>query len=167
MPPEPWFALTVKPKHEKTASRGLQSHGLEEFLPVYREKRRWSDRVKELDSVLFPGYVFCRVPYARRLDALNAPGVRGIVSIGRSPAVVEESEIAALRAALASGRPIRPWPFLSAGQPVVIERGPLAGLRGTVLRERDAWRVIVSVDALQRSVSVEIDRDAVAPTLNP
>ena len=55
-----WFALTTRPNHEHAATRGLSNQGLETYLPVYRSRKRWSDRVRESDAVLFPGYVFCR-----------------------------------------------------------------------------------------------------------
>jgi transcription antitermination factor NusG len=50
-------------------------------------------------------------------------------------------------------------PFLRIGQSVLIERGPFAGIRGIVLRDESAWRVVVSVEALDRSIAVELDRE--------
>jgi transcription antitermination factor NusG len=158
-----WFALRVRPNHEQTAESGLVCRGLEAYLPRQRVRRRWSDRIKETEAVLFPGYVFCRFDYADRLHVLNSPGVRSIVAMGREPAPVEESEISAIRALVASGRPILPWPYVRIGQEVVIRDGPLASLRGVVLRIKDAWRVVVSVEALSCSVAVELDVDLVAP----
>jgi len=157
-----WYALTVKPRHERTAAQNLRQKGLEDFSPVYRSRRRWSDRIKELELQLFPGYVFCRFSYAERLQVLNTPGISSIVSFAKIPAPVEESEIVAVRTVLASGYPASPWPYVRAGQQVRIEDGCLAGLTGTVLREKDVCRVVVNVELLQRSVAVEIDRDAVA-----
>lgn len=155
-----WYALTVKPRHEKTAAQHLRQKGLEDFSPVYRARRRWSDRMKELDLHLFPGYVFCRFTYAERMQVLNTPSVTSIVSFGKTPVPVEDSEILAVREILASGYPARPWPYLRAGERVRIEDGCLAGLTGTVVRERDVCRVVVNVELLQRSVAVEIDRES-------
>jgi len=140
----------------------LAASGLEEFLPLYRSRRRWSDRVKEIDLPLFAGYVFCRFCPQERLRVLLIPGVTGIVGFGGRPAPVEEEEIAAIRRMTASGNRLEPWPYLKAGQRVRIERGPLRGLEGVLERGKDYWRVVVSVELLQRSVAVEIDRDAVA-----
>ena len=162
-----WFAVTVRPQHEKAAAHGLERKGLEDFLPLYRDRRRWSDRVKELELPLFPGYVFCRFTLRQRAAVLATPGVRSIVGFGRTPAVVPQAEIEAIQAMVASGLPARPWPFLKVGQTVRIERGPLSGLEGILVQLKDAWRVVVSVPLLQRSVAVEIDRDVVGVTQRP
>src|ERR1019366_4514232 len=143
-----WFALTVRPNHEHAATRGLGNQGFETYLPVYRARKRWSDRVRETDAVLFPGYVFCRFGLPEKLRVLQSAGVRSIVGSGNQAAPVEEDEISAVRALLASGRAIAPWPYLRIGQNVVIEHGPLASLRGVIVRTKTSWRVVVSVEAL-------------------
>jgi transcription antitermination factor NusG len=152
-----WFALTVRPNHEHTASRGLSNQGLETYLPVYRARKHWSDRVRECDAVLFPGYVFCRFGLREKLRVLQAPGVRSIVGSGKEPVRVEDDEISAVRAVLSSGRAVAPWPYVRIGQSVIIEHGPLASLRGVILRTKGSWRVVVSVEALGSSISVEVD----------
>jgi len=155
----PWFAVTVKLNYEKAVSQCLRYKGLEDYLPLYKANRRWSDRVQSVEVPLFPGYVFCRFDAYRRLPVLTTPGVMSIVGFGGDPVPVSESEIADIKAVLASGLPAQPWPFIRVGQPVRIERGSLAGLEGILLREKDAFRVVVSVELLQRSVAVEIDRN--------
>jgi transcription antitermination factor NusG len=155
----PWFALRVRPKHEKIVAASLSRLGFEEYVPLHLVRRRWSDRVKVLDAPLFPGYIFCRFNYPDRLRVLNSPGVESIVAYGRTDVPVADSELAAVRALVASGKPLAHLPFLRIGQDVLIERGPLAGIRGLVLREESAWRVVVSVEALDRSIAVEVDRE--------
>jgi transcription antitermination factor NusG len=158
-----WFALTVGPSHERRAERSLLNQGFDAYLPVYRVRRQWSDRVKNLDTPLFPGYVFCRFAYDDRIRVLNAPGVRSVVTTGRDPAPVDEEELSAVRSLLASGRPLLPWPYLRIGQKVIIRDGQFASLRGVIVRAKDSWRVVVSVEALNCSVSIEVDADLVAP----
>jgi transcription antitermination factor NusG len=158
-----WFALTVQPNHEQAANRSLLSQGFDAYLPVYRAMRRWSDRVKQSEHVLFPGYVFCRFGAWDRLRVLQTHGVRSIVGTGKQPAAIEEDEIEALRAVIAAGRTITPWPYVRIGQNVVIQQGPLASLRGIVVRAKNSWRVVVSVDALGTSVAVEVDSEALTP----
>jgi len=165
--PPRWFALTVRPQHEKTTARTLRSQGLEDFLPLYRCRRRWSDRIKELELPLFAGYVFCRFDPESRLSVLTTPGVTSIVSFGGRPAPAADCEILALQKSVASGYPLAPWPFLRSGQRVRIDRGPLAGLEAILVRTKDFWRVILSVELLQRSVAVEIDRDVISPLMVP
>jgi transcription antitermination factor NusG len=158
-----WFALTVKPQHERVAAQALESKGLEFFLPLYRARRRWSDRIKESSLPLFPGYVFCRFACGERAQVLATPSVRSVVSFGRTPAPVVEEELHAVRSILASGLLAGPWPFLNVGQTVRIEAGPLSGLEGILVQLKDVCRVVVSVQLLQRSVAVEIDRDVLRP----
>ena len=156
-----WYAVTVKPRHEKSAALGLASQGFEPLSPTYRAKRRWSDRIKDVDFPLFAGYVFCRFSSEERVHVLMTAGVTSIVGFGRTPAAVDEGEIDSLRTIASSGLPARPWPYLRAGQRVRVEEGCLQGLTGTLLRERDLWRVVVNVELLQRSVAVEVDRSAI------
>src|SRR5262249_31662338 len=158
-----WFALTVRPNHERTVERSLVYQGFEAYLPTQRVRRRWSDRTKEMDAVLFPGYVFCRFLLADRLRVLNSPGVRSIAGLGRDPAPVDEAEISAVRALISSGHPIMPWPYFRIGQSVLIDHGPLASLRGVVVRTTSSWRVVVSVDALTCSIAIEVDSDMIVP----
>ena len=158
-----WFALCVKPRHEKTTAWALRSKGFEEFLPLHRRLRRWSDRLKELDEPLFSRYVFCRFDPMDRLPVLRTPGVVSIVGFAGNPAPVADGEIAALQAIVKSGLTAQPWPFLQRGQLVRIEAGPLSGLEGILLDWKSRHRLIVSVTLLQRSVAVEIDRLWVRP----
>jgi transcription antitermination factor NusG len=151
----PWYAIRVQAKLEKVASDVLRQKGFEQFLPLYRAKRVWSDRVKELDLPLFPGYLFCRLDLSERLLPLvTTPGVLGIVSAGRDPVSIPDQEIALVQAVVRSGLPAMPWPALSAGSLVLIERGPLAGVEGLVLDADKKCRLIVSVSMLSgRSLS--------------
>ncbi|HWF10481.1 MAG TPA: transcription termination/antitermination NusG family protein [Bryobacteraceae bacterium] len=155
-----WYALAVKPQHEFRVFEGLQNLTvIEGFLPTYKDKRIWSDRVKVLDLPLFPGYVFARFEYpARRVPVLRVAGVRSIVGLGNSASSLPDEEINAVRVLVNSSFPVRPWPFLRAGNRVRVEHGPLRGVEGTVLEQKDEWRMVVSVELLQRSVSVLLDR---------
>jgi transcription antitermination factor NusG len=158
-----WFALSVKPQHERSTFNALTSKGLEALLPLYRARRYWSDRIKQLDSPLFPGYVFCRFAFDRRLAVLTTPGVTSVVGFGKTPSPVSDDEIAGILAVIAAGCPVEPWPFLRVGQRVRIEHGALAGLEGILAQAKDSWRVVLNVELLQRSIAVEINRAYVSP----
>ncbi len=159
-----WYAIRVRSKYENVASAGLRGKGYEEFLPSYRSKRRWSDRVKEIELPLFPGYLFCRFCVNDRLlPILTTPGVLSIAGAGKTPIPVRDEEVGAVRAILSSGLASRPWPFLRVGSRVYIESGPLAGLEGIIAETEKVDRLIVSVSLLQRSVAVEIDRNWARP----
>lgn len=160
-----WYAIRVRSQHEDMVARHLRVRGLESFLPCYRQTHRWSDRFKEIDVPLFPGYVFCEFDPLNRLPVLTVPGVIHVVGTGKNPAPVDEHEIAALQAAVKSGFPARPWPFLEVGQKVKIACGPLAGVEGILLgfRGQQRQRIVLSITLLQRSVAVEMDGERVRP----
>ena len=162
-----WYAVSVKPRHEKSVSLILLSKGLEVFNPMCRTIRRWSDRIKNIEMPLFPGYVFGRFGFEQRMAVLMSPGVTSIVSAGRQPAPVLEEEIQAVQKIIASGRHTVPWPYLAAGRKVQIVAGCLEGLTGTVVRDKSIYRVVVNVELLQRSVAVEIAREDLAPSSPP
>jgi transcription antitermination factor NusG len=158
-----WYALQLRPRLEKVVATHLQHKGYEEYLPTYRSRRCWSDRVKELDYPLFPGYIFCKFDLRNRLPILVIPGVISIVSIGRMPMPISEAEIHSIQRVVTSGLPYGPLASLCTGQRVRVERGPLRGLEGVVLELRSTYQLVVSVPLLSRSVSVAIDRDSVVP----
>jgi len=154
----PWFAILARTGREKNATLLLENAGYECYLPVSKFTRRWSDRVKEVEVPLFPGYLFCRMNANNRLPVLMTPGVIQIVGVGKTPIPVEEEEIAAIQRVGKSGLPTMPWPYLQVGHVVTIEEGPLCGLAGIVLKIKSGLRLVLSVSLLQRSVAVEIDR---------
>ena len=159
-----WYALQIRSKLASVVSATLRGKGYEEFLPLYRSRRQWSDRIKELEIPLFPGYLFCRFDVSDRLlPILTTPGVIGIVGAGKIPVPVDDGEIEAIRMVLRSGLAAQPWPFLSVGSKVYIEGGPLAGLEGIITNGDKIYRLVVSVSLLQRSVAIEIDREWARP----
>jgi transcription antitermination factor NusG len=162
----PWFALQVRGRRELAVAEYLRGQGYEWFLPLYKCKKLWSDRIKEVESPLFPGYLFCRFDPQLRLPILKTPGVIQIVGNNRQPAPVDEHEIAAIQTLVATGARNQPWPFLEVGDKVRIESGPLSGLEGLLVEFRGSHRLVISVTLLQRSVAVEL-HSAVVTSLRP
>jgi transcription antitermination factor NusG len=158
----PWFALQVRMRHESGVADHLEGKGYEWFLPLYKTRRRWSDRVKQVDSPLFPGYLFCRFNPHDRLPILKTPGVTQIVGYNHVPVPVDEQEIEAIRTLVASGVPNFPCAYLEVGSKVRIEAGALRGLEGILMELKGKRRLVLSITLLQRSVAVEIDSDAVS-----
>jgi transcription antitermination factor NusG len=93
----PWFALQTTPRNEKQVERLLTHKGYECCLPIYRQKRRWSDRVIEVELPLFPMYIFCRFNSSAIGKAIATPGVTRIVGFGGRSAEVKIEEIEALQ----------------------------------------------------------------------
>ena len=159
----PWFAVRVRSKHESVTATHLRGRGYEEFVPTFQERRQWSDRVKIQDQNLFPGYVFCRFDPRDRFPILSAPGVVSIVGFGNGPTPIPDKEMDDVRTLVNSGFLLTPWPFLEVGQRVVVEKGPLAGVEGVVEATRGRYRLVVSIQLLQRSVATELDRIWIRP----
>jgi transcription antitermination factor NusG len=162
----PWFAIQVRSKFEWRVSTMLKGTGYETFFPMYRDRRSWSDRIKEVEVPLFPGYTFCRFNPQRRLPILKTPGVMDIVSFEGRPAPIPDHQIASVRSVVETDLAVRPWPFLQVGQKVRINKGPLAGVEGFLMEFKQGFRLVVSITILNRSVSAELDGAWVTPDMS-
>jgi transcription antitermination factor NusG len=160
----PWFALQVRSRQEDVVGAFLGANGHEWFLPTYRCRRQWSDRIKERELPLFSGYLFCRFDLTNRVSVLKTPGLISIVGIGRIPIPIDDAEIAALRRLVSSGMQTQPWPYVAIGQRVRIINGALCGLEGILQSFKGHHRVVVSVTLLQRSVAAEVDSAWLSPS---
>lgn len=158
-----WFAVRVRSRHEKLVATMAQDRCSEAFVPLYQRRTRWSDRSKSLESPLFPGYVFCRVDIRHRLPLLQLPGVLHFVSIGKTPASLDEAEIAAIQVAVRSGLHTEPWDYLHTGQRVIMDAGPLVGTEGILVGRSKHEKLVVSVTLLQRSLAVTIEQHWARP----
>ena len=159
----PWFALRLRSNYEHVTASHLRERGYEQFAPFYKVERRWSDRTKQVDQFLFPGYIFCRFNPKDRLPILTVPGVVDIVGFGKSPEHIPDAEIERVRRMVESDLLVTPYPYIQVGQAVLIERGPLTGIEGILVDVKGRARLVVSVNLLQRSVSAEIDRQSIRP----
>lgn len=158
-----WYALHVRSQCERRVRDGLVQRSIETYLPIYSERTRWSDRAKDAERVLFPGYLFGRFDLELRRKVVEITGVVRILGIGLDPAVIPEAEIEQVRRVVDSGVSVIPVHYLVAGQKVRVERGALEGVEGIVVRIRNSLRVVVSVELLGRSVAAELDADALLP----
>lgn len=152
-----WYAVAVGPRHEKAVRIHLEMREVTSFLPVYRSVRRWKDRRQELDMVLFPGYVFVHLDLRHRLRVLEAPGVLRFVTFQGHPAAVPNAEIQSLELGLAQGSRTEPHPYLRRGRRVRVVRGALAGAEGILVRRKQRYRLVLSIDLILRSVMLDVD----------
>lgn len=159
-----WYALQVHHKKEKITARLLQYKGFDPYLPTYPVKRRWSDRVKLLDEPLFPGYVFCKLDLGVSVPIVTTPGVFRIVGSGPKPTAIPEKEIDMIARIVSSTVPAEPWPYIACGDRVTISHGPLRGVEGIFVSVKNNFKIVVSITLLQRSMAVEVERDAVLPS---
>lgn len=158
-----WYALQLRTRWESCTADLLSSKGYQTFLPTFKRLRRGPAKSSEMQSPLFPGYLFCRFNVCDRLPVLVTPGVISVVARGRIPVPIEESEIEAIRRMVSTGMRIEPCSYLEVGQRVRIEEGALCGIEGVLTGFKGSQWIVVSISLLRRSVALEIDWSAVSP----
>jgi transcription elongation factor/antiterminator RfaH len=152
-----WYAVYTKHQHEKAASENLRKKGFEVLLPLYPKASQWKDRKKTILIPLFPCYLFLRTDLEQRLEILKAPGVFHLVESGGRACEVPPGDIESIRKITEGRSRFEPHPFLRNGDRVRVRSGPVAGLEGILVRIKGSHRVVISVELLQKAVSVEID----------
>lgn len=152
-----WFALHTKARHEKRIDSELQKKGIETFLPVRKVTHRWSDRLKRIEESIFPGYLFVRIHLKDRLQVLRTRGSVRLVGFDSYPTPVPEKELQHLRRFIEQEITVDPYPYLSMGSRVYIRSGPLKGIEGFIVRKDRHTRLVISLDLLLQSISVEVD----------
>jgi transcription antitermination factor NusG len=152
-----WYAVYTRSRHEMMVKRQLDGKSIPNFLPLYSKLSQWKDRKKEIQLPLFPGYIFVRILIENRLDILKTMGVVYFVGDGSSPPPISEDSINSIQSFLRQGLKCDPHPYLKIGNRVRITDGPLNGIEGILVRKKNRTLLVVSVDLIQRSVSVEIE----------
>jgi len=158
-----WYALYTCARHEKQVARQIEQRHISCFLPVYRSVRRWKDRRKELELALFPGYVFVHIALRDRLQVLQMASAVRFVSFNGHPVPLPEADMEALMNGLRRGAHAEPHPYLTAGRRVRVRFGPLSGAEGILVRRKDKFRVVLSLDLIMRAVAVEVDEADIEP----
>src|SRR6266436_10174465 len=156
-----WYAAYTKPCHEKRVAEHLEIRKIESFLPLYRGSRRWNNGCNiTLERPLYPGYVFVHIPTDERVRVLELSGVVSIVGTTREPTPLPDEDIERLRSGLHLVH-AEPHPTLTMGETVRIRSGPLQGMTGVVTRQKNSFRVVLTVDLIMKSVAVEVCTDNV------
>jgi len=158
-----WYAVHTGVNQEKNVGSQLELRGIEYFLPLYQSARRWSDRRVVLDLPLFPGYLFVHILLSERLRVLQIPRVAHLVGFQGQPMPLRDEEVDILRRGVAQGRSVEPHPYLVVGRRVRVIDGPFEGAEGVLVRRKNSLRVVVSLELLMRSISIEIDEALVEP----
>jgi len=155
---EQWFAIHTYAKHEKVVAQEISDLGMTAFLPVVKEVRQWSDRRKTIESPLFSCYVFVKlVPRNdQRLRVLRINGVLRFIGTHGMGIPIPDEQIDAVRMLVEEQIPICSHPFLKIGQRVRIRSGALSGVEGILVSRSGESSLVISLDAIQRSLSVRI-----------
>lgn len=162
---ESWYALHTRPKHEKLVAQRLLERGVETFLPTITEVHRWSDRKKKVELPLFSCYVFAKFISSRteRLNVLRVGGVLALVGSSGEGTAIPSDQIDAVRSVVDGTIPWSPYPFLKIGQRVRIRGGALEGMEGILVSRNGNQTLVISVDAIQRSLAVRVEGYQVEP----
>ena len=161
-----WFAVRTLSRHEKLVRDQLARRNIEHFLPTTKRFNQWTDRKKQVEVPLFPGYCFARLRWEDRLAVLQSQGVVCLIgSAGRAEPIPDE-EIDSLRKVLNNSSEFAYHPYLKEGMLVEVIHGPLQGVKGRLVREARHARLVLSITLIQRAVAIEISADSVAPASN-
>lgn len=153
-----WIAVYTRPRHEKAVSNELHKKGYEVYLPLLKEKRKWSDRAKWIEFPFFRSYLFVRTDIKNALFVLQTHGVIKIIKFGEKIGIVQDEIIASIRLMIEGGYEPEPLDYFIKGDPVIVKEGPLKGLTGEVVRINNKERLIVRIDVIQHSISIQIER---------
>lgn len=162
-----WYAAYVKHQHERKAADLLQCKGVEVFLPQQKVIHRWRDRNKTLSLPLFPGYLFLNCNLQDKFSILNTPGVFFLVESGGKACSIPRQEIESIRQVVESGVQIQPHPFINVGDRVRVCSGPLVGVTGILTRFKNQYRVVLTVELLQKALSIEVEMNNVEQIREP
>jgi transcription elongation factor/antiterminator RfaH len=158
VPNPAWFAVQTRSRHERVASHHLSMRGVSNYLPTVCEIRRWSDRRKKIETPLFPGYVFVQIVAhnERRVEVLRTPGIVKFVGASPEGAQIPEEQIEFVRKLINQNVPWTSHPFLKTGQRVRIRGGALDQVEGIFLKRNGEGALIISINAIQRSLAVSV-----------
>lgn len=154
----PWHVLHVRSNAEKRVAQFLSMREVEAYLPLYRERVKWTDRTMVVERPLFTGYVFTRYSAETKLRVITTPGV--VRSLGEDERdLVSSTELEKIQAALTKGYPLRPHPRVVAGMRVRVRTGVFEGVIGTVTELRQQCKVVLALSAVRQCFSLEQDID--------
>jgi transcription antitermination factor NusG len=160
-----WYGLHTRPRHENAVAQRLEENGVTTFLPLIKEVHTWSDRKKTVQLPLFSCYVFAKVSPNRldRLRVLRVEGVFGLVGTRGEGTPIPDDEIDAVRSLVQTKLSWSSHPFLKVGQRVRIRGGALDGLEGILISRNGDRTLVLSIDAIQRSLAVRVEGYQVEP----
>ena len=153
-----WYAFVTRPRHEKRVKSHLDGKGVNSYLPLQQTQSHWKDRKKLVEMPLFSCYIFAHLPFTKRYDVLTVPSVVRIVSFEQQPTPVRDEEIESIRRVLEINPYFEVSEDLIIGEKVEIVAGPLKGVIGDLVRFHGQERVAVNIDAISKSLILDVDR---------
>jgi transcription antitermination factor NusG len=132
--------------------------GIVQYVPTITETHTWSDRRKKVELPLFPGYVFVQIVASNelRVQVLRIPGVVRLVGSELGGTPIPDDQIQSVRTLVDRNLPWASYPFLKEGQRVRVRGGALDGIEGIFVKRSGVDTLVISVDAIQRSLSISV-----------
>jgi transcriptional antiterminator NusG len=162
---ESWYAVQTRARHEQAVAHRLRERCVTTFLPTISEVHRWKDRKKVIDLPLFSCYLFVKLMPSNedRQRVLRIDSVLGLVGAQGLGTPIPNEEIDAIRTLIDEQLPYSPHPFLKVGQRVRVRGGALDGIEGILLACAAERKLVISVEAMQRSLAISIEGYDVEP----
>lgn len=153
-----WYSVQTGYRTEARVCRDLTAKGFETYLPLLREVHQWTDRQKAVEVPAFGGYLFVRYEpsLGKRIKVLETSGVLRLLGGNHTPCPIPDYEIEAVRRALSSGVECSRWQQLTPGTAVRVVRGPLSGIRGTLVRVKNSFRLVAAISVFSQAISAEL-----------
>ncbi len=158
-----WIAVYTKPRHEKLVLSQFTEKGIDSYLPLIRQRHRWSDRMKWVEIPIFKSYIFAHVELKDNLEVLQTRGVNHIVKFQNKIAVIPDVQITSLRKIIDGGFDPFPSDYFVIGDDVEVIGGPLRGINGIVSRNDTSDKLIIKINVIQHAVAVQIERKYLKP----
>ncbi|MFQ6612824.1 MAG: UpxY family transcription antiterminator [Fidelibacterota bacterium] len=155
---ESWIAVRSKPRAEKVACEQLVKKGITAYLPLVKQKRKWSDRTKWVELPLFSSYLFAKIELKNSIFVLQTHGVSSIVRFNGTIAIIQDKVVESIRMALEGGYTLEATEYFSVGDEVEVIAGPMKGARGMVIRVKGSEKFVIRIDAIQQAIALHIDR---------
>jgi len=152
-----WIVVRSKPRSEKVAYKELVNKNIEAYLPLLKERRKWSDRKKWVEFPLLSSYLFARINLKDSIFVLQTQGVNTVIKFGEKIAIVQDDVIKAMRLAIDGGYQLEPTDYFVEGDLVEVIAGTMKGVSGIVARLKGQSRLIIKIDAIQQALSVQIE----------
>jgi len=152
-----WIVVRSKPRSEKIAYAQLKEKEIEAYLPLLKERRKWSDRKKWVEFPLFSSYLFAKIEIKNSIFVLQTNGVSSLVKFGEEIAIVRDEVVNAIKLAIDGGYQLTPAEYFIAGNAVEVIEGPMRGVKGIVAQLKGKDRLVIKIDAIQQALSIDID----------
>lgn len=162
-----WIVLYTKHRYEKLIEKELSKNGVEVYLPILKERRKWSDRKKWIERPLFRSYIFVKIELKDILFVVQTIGIIKVIKFSSEIAIVRDSSIKAIKLMLEGGYRLDPTDYFIKGDPVEVKEGPLKGIIGEVIRIDQKDKLLVRVSAIKHSIAVQINRGYLKLIKNP